>query len=202
MLNSRFLFENISLVQILINKNISLSNESKMRIRNKPIYLKDYITKLDLRTIPVVISHIPISRQVNEEQKSDFGELYGYLIHLIRLRMDHTVSRYFSITIGIVSNSYLQFLFGKCNNRKRTRKINIRINGTKYKVNSVTWKFLVASDFITHDGHLKIYKNQYKEFYKIELVWLRFKFNDCTKILSCSGKFSAFIKNENQWKLV
>ena len=46
-----------------------------MRIRNKPIYLKDYITKLDLRTIPVVISHIPISRQVNEEQKSDFGEL-------------------------------------------------------------------------------------------------------------------------------
>ena len=78
----------------------------------------------------------------------------------------------------------------------------MRINAKKYRVNCTNWYFKDASVFIQHDGHIKIYKNSCNEYIKVELNCLRFKFNEFTNFLSCSGRFSAYVKIDKKWKSI
>ena len=64
-----------------------------MRTRNTPPYLKNYILNLDLRKVKTEKRQIAIScvKIEKNDYQPDFSELKGYLIHLIRLKMDHSV---------------------------------------------------------------------------------------------------------------
>ena len=175
-----------------------------MRMRRKPSYLIDYILSIDFRRYRIKKNNIIVPKplKIFPSNSPDYDELKGFMIHLIRLKMNHSVQRYFSLNLGLATTGYLNFLFNKFSHRKSTRTMKMRINSLKYYVNTQTWGFLVASDFIDHDGHIKIYKNSSNEFIKTELCWLRFKYNEHSKILSCSGKFTAFIKKDERWKLI
>ena len=145
-------FENFQLVKIFIKSQILEHDGNEtyaMRMRRKLSYLNDYILSIDFRRYRIKKNIIvPKPLKIYPPNSLDYDELKGYMIHLIRMKMDHSTQRYFSLNLVLATTGYLNFLFNKFSHRKRTRTMKMRINSLKYYVNTQPWRFLVASDFI------------------------------------------------------
>ena len=83
--------------------------------------------------------------------------------------MDHTIQKYFSLQIGVVTQGFLHYLLGDFNIMKRKRLMKMRINSLKYLIITFTYRINLASDFIDQEGHIKLSTNSSKEFIKLEL---------------------------------
>ena len=173
-----------------------------MRIRtsNKPKYLSEYYLKVDLRKFRSVEK--PKSNWKVYRHDQNFEDWKEYLIFLIRMKLDHTVSRNFSVNIGITTPEYINRLFGRHKQLEKKRSNKIKFNSKIFSAPTSNLRFKDPSCFFPFDGYKKIYRNVTNEFIKCELIWVRFKYNTVSKCLSCSGKYNCLIRKNNEWKSI
>ena len=118
------------------------------------------------------------------------------------MKMDHTISRNFSTTIGITTIEYLNRLLGIHKKFIQERNNKIKMNSKKFYVKTSNWRFKDPKVFFPLDSYKKLYKNSRNEYIKCRILWIRFKFNPITRMLCCSGKFISKIKLDNEWKVL
>ena len=176
-------------------KEMRLKRETK-----KPFYLKDYLSNVDLRSSTVHHKKITKKFKYKNDDEPDFLDWWGWVILNIRSKMDHTVAKNFSLCVGIINPRFLVRLFDKFEERKKKRNLRIKINGRKYFAENYCWRFGDLESILPHESDKKIYRNCCKELIKLELIWIRFKFNSYTKILSCSGKFKSSLMSKGEWR--
>ena len=192
MIGQRWYLMAVEVLHLL--KEMRLKRETK-----KPFYLKDYLSNVDLRSSTV--HHKKITKKFKyKNDEPDFLDWWGWVILNIRSKMDHTVAKNFSLCVGIINPRFLVRLFDKFEERKKKRNLRIKINGRKYFAENYCWRFGDLESILPHESDKKIYRNCCKELIKLELIWIRFKFNSYTKILSCSGKFKSSLISEGEWR--
>ena len=93
-------------------------------------------------------------------------------------------------------------MFGSHYHFKKTRQNILKFNSKRFKIDTSSWRFdfLHLYQIFPLDSDYKIYRNIMNEYIKVTLLWIRFKYNHATKILSCTGKFKAEIRLDGIWK--
>ena len=134
------------------------------REKKRPQHLDDYVNDFDLRSVEIYKKTTSISFKFKNEDSSDFHDWWGWVLLNIRSKMDHTVSKNFSLTIGIVNPRYISRLFDQFEDRKIIRNLRIRLNAKRYLAETYSWRFIDINSIIPHDGDKKIYQNYAKEF--------------------------------------
>ena len=112
------------------------------REKKTPTALREYITKLDLRTLKKesrICRGKVHRRRINNE--NSFLEWHEYVIAFIRMKMDHSCKRNFSATIGIISDAYLFQMFGSHYHFKKTRQNILKFNSKRFKIDTSSWRF-------------------------------------------------------------
>ena len=171
------------------------------RNTNKPCYLQDYYLKVDLRTISSKKS-AALLKKIQLEDDEELNLWWSKVILNVRSKMDHSKARNFSLVVGIVISARISKLFSQFDALKRKRVLKFRLNEKSYAVDTFSWRFNNSSIIFPNSDDIKIYLNDNNEYIKVELKWIRFKYNRYSNILTCSGKFDAFLFSNNLWERI
>ena len=185
--------ENKLLVDFFLKKNYSLCrrNVTMPRLKKSPRYLKDYHGEVE------VLEEWEFPK-TNLQNDALFNEWKTQLLQVIRIRMDHRYQKNYNIQVGVTNFYFLFKLLGPHIERRKESLTNININGRVMKTRNFIWRF-TSKDYLPVDCSCKLYKGENEQYYKITTNWVRFKFNQFTQTIICTGKYQTWVMVNGEW---
>ena len=152
-----------------------------------------------IRRKPKKLNQFILSKKRVRRPKSLFGvrEWRRSLANLISLQMECHRSKNFTVQAGLVPAQFISRTFFNAKTRRKLlymndRKFNVKEQVFRYKNNfpklsPLTW-------------FKKAYYNKYGEVTKHDLIWICFRYNPASKVLTISGKFKSQLLLSNVWR--